>query len=100
MTTQIMIPAAAARASELEELRHWLKWALDTLDAEAFGHYIDHKASARAALAAAPALTHGRHCRCSACARQDWTDPSLAHCGMHGPSCPAVYDPEAEADRG
>jgi len=40
-----------------------------------------------------PRLTHGRHCRCSACARQDWAEPYLAPCGMHGPSCPPIYDP-------
>jgi hypothetical protein len=38
-------------------------------------------------------VTHGRHCPCSACQREDWTNPNLAHCGMHGPSCPAVYAP-------
>ncbi len=38
-------------------------------------------------------MTHGRHCRCSACARQDWADPQLAPCGMHGRSCPPVYAP-------
>jgi hypothetical protein len=38
-------------------------------------------------------LTHGRHCRCSACARQDWAEPGLAPCGMHGSSCPPVYAP-------
>jgi hypothetical protein len=38
-------------------------------------------------------ITHGRHCTCSACARQDWTEPQLACCGMHGPSCPPVYAP-------
>lgn len=37
--------------------------------------------------------THGRHCTCSACAREDWTNPNLGACGMHGPGCPAVYDP-------
>lgn len=42
-----------------------------------------------------PALTHGRHCPCSACAREDWTNPALADCGMHGPSCPRVYAPFA-----
>jgi len=41
-----------------------------------------------------PARTHGRHCPCSACAREDWTNPELAHCGMHGPSCPRVYAPD------
>lgn len=46
-----------------------------------------------AAALEAPRLTHGRHCPCGSCRRQDWTDPKLAHCGMHGPSCPAVYDP-------
>ena len=38
-------------------------------------------------------ITHGRHCRCSACAREDWTQPHLAPCGMHGSSCPLVYAP-------
>jgi hypothetical protein len=40
-----------------------------------------------------PTLTHGRHCRCSPCRWQDWTRPELAPCGMHGPSCPAAYQP-------
>jgi hypothetical protein len=49
----------------------------------------------RATLAAReePRRTHGRHCPCSACAQEDWTNPNLAPCGMHGLSCPAVYDP-------
>lgn len=38
-------------------------------------------------------ITHGRHCLCSACAAQDWAEPGLAPCGMHGPSCPPVYAP-------
>jgi hypothetical protein len=38
-------------------------------------------------------ITHGRHCVCSACAAQDWAEPGLAPCGMHGPSCPPVYAP-------
>ena len=38
-------------------------------------------------------VTHGRHCTCGACAAQDWTDPDLAPCGMHGPDCPALYQP-------
>lgn len=41
-------------------------------------------------------LTHGRHCPCWACAREDWTNPSLAHCGMHGSECPPVYAPFRE----
>jgi hypothetical protein len=41
-------------------------------------------------------ITHGRHCSCSACAREDWTQPHLAPCGMHGPTCPPVYAPLAE----
>jgi hypothetical protein len=40
-----------------------------------------------------PRVTHGRHCPCSACAREDWSNPALAHCGMHGPACPGVYAP-------
>jgi hypothetical protein len=45
-------------------------------------------------------VTHGRHCPCSACAQEDWTNPRLAPCGMHGPECPAVYDSiEGEFDR-
>lgn len=38
-------------------------------------------------------ITHGRHCICSACGAEDWTNPQLAPCGMHGSSCPRVYDP-------
>jgi len=38
-------------------------------------------------------ITHGRHCACSACAAQDWSEPQLAPCGMHGSSCPPRYDP-------
>lgn len=38
-------------------------------------------------------ITHGRHCTCSACARQDWSEPQLAPCGMHGEGCPALYQP-------
>ena len=39
-------------------------------------------------------LTHGRHCPCSSCCRQDWSEPQLANkCGMHGVGCPPVYDP-------
>ena len=38
-------------------------------------------------------ITHGRHCICSACAAEDWTNPQLACCGMHGPSCPREYAP-------
>jgi hypothetical protein len=41
-------------------------------------------------------VTHGRHCPCTACSREDWTSPHLAPCGMHGPSCPPAYAPEAE----
>jgi len=41
----------AATRWDVERLAHWLKWALDTLDAEAFGHYSEHKAKARAVLA-------------------------------------------------
>ena len=43
--------------------------------------------------ALASRVTHGRHCTCSACAREDWTNPALAACGMHGASCPAEYAP-------
>jgi hypothetical protein len=38
-------------------------------------------------------ITHGRHCTCSACAREDWTQRRLAPCGMHGSSCPREYQP-------
>jgi hypothetical protein len=38
-------------------------------------------------------ISHGRHCTCSACAREDWTKPDLACCGMHGEDCPALYQP-------
>lgn len=35
---------------------------------------------------------HGRHCSCTPCSQEDWTRVS-APCGIHGPSCPPVYDP-------
>src|SRR5580658_8389774 len=38
-------------------------------------------------------ITHGRHCVCSACEQEDWTNPDLAPCGMHGSDCPARYQP-------
>lgn len=38
-------------------------------------------------------VTHGRHCPCSACKAEDWTDPRLAPCGMHGADCPREYAP-------
>ena len=37
-------------------------------------------------------VTHGRHCPCSACRREDWTRIT-APCGMHGPTCPSEYAP-------
>ncbi len=39
-------------------------------------------------------VTHGRHCPCSACEREDWTRIT-GPCGMHGADCPAVYAPVA-----
>lgn len=38
-------------------------------------------------------ITHGRHCVCMPCRVQDWTDPALAPCGMHGAACPSEYAP-------
>ena len=43
-------------------------------------------------------VTHGRHCSCSACAREDWTRIT-GPCGMHGKNCPAVYAPISPAAR-
>jgi hypothetical protein len=31
--------------------------------------------------------THGRHCACMPCREQDWDEPGLAPCGMHGDAC-------------
>lgn len=42
-------------------------------------------------------ITHGRHCTCGACASEDWTNPKLAPCGMHGASCPREYQPRGKA---
>lgn len=42
-------------------------------------------------------VTHGRHCPCSACRREDWSRIT-APCGMHGEDCPAVYAPIMVAD--
>lgn len=39
-----------------------------------------------------PHVTHGRHCTCSACAREDWPSGRFV-CGMHGKSCPHEYQP-------
>ena len=38
-------------------------------------------------------LTHGRHCTCSACRAEDWTQTWIAPCGMHGASCERAYQP-------
>lgn len=55
---------------------------------------VDHRALAvQRTEEAGGRITHGRHCTCSACAAQDWGEPGLAPCGMHGPSCPAEYQP-------
>lgn len=42
-------------------------------------------------------ITHGRHCTCRSCAHEDWTNPDLASCGMHGSDCPALYQPWGRA---
>lgn len=42
-------------------------------------------------------VTHGRHCPCSACAKEDWTRPDLAPCGIHGVGCPNEYAPVGDA---
>lgn len=52
-----------------------------------------HRDRAAAAPVAYERITHGRHCACTACARQDWADPRLVACGMHGPDCPPRYQP-------
>jgi hypothetical protein len=51
-------------------------------------------------LGSAPAerVTHGRHCPCSACAREDWSRIT-APCGMHGADCPREYAPTAAEGR-
>ena len=38
-------------------------------------------------------ITHGRHCTCTPCRVEDWTNPALAPCGMHGRDCPREYAP-------
>jgi hypothetical protein len=43
-------------------------------------------------------ITHGRHCPCSACKREDWAN-IVAPCGMHGPGCPPEYAPIAPERR-
>lgn len=37
-------------------------------------------------------ITHGRHCPCSPCKREDWSKVA-APCGMHGSDCPPVWAP-------
>lgn len=53
--------------------------------------------SARSSESPFQRVTHGRHCKCAACAREDWTNPDLACCGMHGEDCPALYQPWGRA---
>jgi hypothetical protein len=65
----------------------WLQWKVRAEQAEA-----------RLAAREEPRLTHGRHCPCSACAAEDWTRPGLSFCGMHGPTCPAIYAPISRAE--
>ena len=67
------------------------------------GWVFDADESARAVLAAVlplipaadkrPRITHGRHCTCTPCRVEDWTNPALAPCGMHGKDCPREYQP-------
>jgi hypothetical protein len=69
-----------------------------TLDADEHSLYVVHpNERCYAAIRRKARITHGRHCICGACAREDWTDPRLACCGMHGPSCPAAYHPLGRA---
>lgn len=74
---------AAALAYTLRELAQQAEAALEEY----------RNGPARVEGSRAERITHGRHCICSACAREDWTRPELAACGMHGPSCPPVYAP-------
>lgn len=42
-------------------------------------------------------VTHGRHCTCTPCRNEDWTQTRLAPCGMHGKSCARAYAPMGRA---
>lgn len=57
------------------------------------GQVAEHQA-ARLRAAGVQRVTHGRHCLCSSCAREDWTNPVFT-CGMHGADCPSKYQPWA-----
>jgi hypothetical protein len=48
-------------------------------------------------MSASGRITHGRHCSCTACAREDWTRIT-GPCGMHGKDCPSVYAPICSGD--
>lgn len=89
-----------ALAAEVERLRPFetlIRGAGVVLDDSRL-RYVEIQVDRDSFLAARPEdggerITHGRHCTCSACAREDWTQTHLAPCGMHGPSCPRVYAP-------
>ena len=102
------IKAAEARCERLQQaLGNLLTYAqLDDPWGEGVQRrerYLRLLTEAREALAGldtpAERVTHGRHCPCSACAREDWTRIT-GPCGMHGADCPAVYAPlDTPADR-
>jgi hypothetical protein len=92
-----------AAEREAERLGEALAKIIEAHDEEAgiaFGDDLEAEvlSIARAALSLRERITHGRHCVCSACAAEDWTNPNLAPCGMHGPSCPPVYAPIPRED--
>lgn len=81
--TQVVREADQALETAGGGSRHWLRdYFLPTL--EAYG---------LAVVDVAKHITHGRHCTCTPCRVEDWTNPKLAPCGMHGADCPPVYAP-------
>jgi hypothetical protein len=81
---------------QLDAARQAMVSVMKFIDAADFRLPVDILGRVRAALGVEgereQRVTHGRHCPCSACAREDWTRIT-GPCGMHGAECPAVYAP-------
>jgi hypothetical protein len=78
---QIVDPSYVGNYDHEQVVEIYRKWASQAL------------ADSKALAGSSERITHGRHCTCGACAREDWTQSHLACCGMHGKDCPPEYQP-------
>lgn len=97
MSGERMVPMSERMRDAVEHAARWPSASM--YDVSALKALVDAFDAASPAASDDPKLTHGRHCPCSVCAAEDWTNPALAPCGMHGPSCPREYRPIV-AERG